>query len=669
MTLSVIHRISGGFTLLVLLLLIISVNSFRSLSEVDKQLKITTEEISPIMLQSADMTVALLSAHKAMMQFIESSTDEMLLQQEQIFTEQISIFSKQRKKLLELGHQYQQVTDAEEELDRYVERFFADSQRAFESHKAYLALNITINKLERELRNEIEFFSNDVNDLAKYGDSFAEKSSSSILSANLKSVSNDFNRIMFTKDISKIKLLKNSFSTSGYGLKAIEERLKKLKLGGSNNADELLETVVILQQSLTEPTGVVQQHKKQVQLQNQVSDLLRVLSKTVNDTNTSLNNLRTKTQTLADIGKLETQDRVTSSQKSSIAISVISILVSVLIAVWVSHSIRTPLSRVMSILKLISDGDLSQRMSIDSKDEFGQLSQWVNELANKQEEIIRDIQSASDKISESAQNAAGISDRTSLMMVQQQQHTTQVATAIHQMSATVVEVAQSAEKAKYQVTRIDESAKQNRILMQQNITVADSLATEIERATVVIEKVNQDSTNIGHILEVIEGISTQTNLLALNAAIEAARAGEQGRGFAVVADEVRSLASRTQNSTQKIQTMIESLQSGARNARTIMESSHIEAQSCVSQTQKAGKSLEQMMEQLGDIRKMSSNIATAAEEQTASSQEISNSVQCIAEMAEIGAQGSEQSALDSEALSSLAQQQQQLVCQFKLSKV
>ena len=204
--------------------------------------------------------------------------------------------------------------------------------------------------------------------------------------------------------------------------------------------------------------------------------------------------------------------------------------------------------------------------------------------------------------------------------------------------------------------------------MQQNVQVVSSLATEIDRSATVIKKLDQDSTNIGKISEVIESIAGQTNLLALNAAIEAARAGEAGRGFAVVADEVRNLAIRTKNATQEIKVMIDKLQSGAKDAVAIMDSSKTEAQASVVQTEKAGDSLAKMEEQLSEIRNMSANIASAAEQQTAVSKEISLNVQHMAQIAKDGASTAEQSASGSEALSSLAAHQQQLVAHFNLSR-
>jgi len=667
MTLSVIQRISGGFTLLVLLLLVISVNSWHGLSEVDNQQQRTAQEITPIMLRSADMTVAILSANKEMMQFMTASDDDIMLQHEKVFAEQQAVFSRQREQLMQLGLNYQQVKEAMAELEDNSKSFFTDSRQAFQIHRDYLSLTQSLNSLEKELTSELKFFNNDIEDLTQYGDSADEKQAGNILAANLQSVSSDLSNILAAQQLSEIKLLENSFSTSGYGLKAMEERLQQLKSTGSNNAGHLLETVEIIKQAIIDPTGVVQEHKRQILLKNQQVELLNSLSLAINNASTALSHLRDEARTLADISRLDSQNIVTTSKNTNIVVSALSVLVSILIALWVGRSIRTPLKKVLSVLRVIADGDLSQRVNIETNDEFGKLSQWVNELADKQETIIRDIQTASQRINVSAKDGADISLDTKLMMDEQQQHSTQVASAIVQMSATIAEVAQSAETAMYRATDIDESAIGNRALMQQNILMANSLAAEIERAAVVITQLNQDSTNIGQILESIEGIAAQTNLLALNAAIEAARAGEAGRGFAVVADEVRTLASRTQEATQQIQSMITKLQCGAKDAVAIMQSSRLEAQSSVQQTEKAGSSLEDMEKQLAEIRNMSSNIAAAAEQQTAASHEISNSVQRMAEMANKGAINAEKSASGSEDLSTLAQQQQLLVSKFNLT--
>lgn len=666
MYLTVTQRIGGGFALIVLLLLIISGSSYRSINEVNDQFKRTAEEIDPIMVHSADIAVALLSANNALLQFLASDDLKMLNLQEQRLILQHQAYTGQRDTLLLLAQNYPQVTDVVSTLDSQAETVFRDSHKTVQIHKAYLQLYEAEKKSEQTVRTELGFLANDIDDLASYGDSVEAAGSVSILSANLKTVNRDLNRILSADQLAKLQPLESAFNTPGYGLKAMEERLQKVAASGSDTAKDLLESLATIEAMLTASSGVVQKHKQRVQLHEQAVQLLGVLSNTITATNETLLALRSEAQLLADSAQRETRHSVDFTQISSIVISALSVLLAITIGIWVSRSIRIPLNRVMSILKLIADGDLSQRVAVDRKDEFGQLLVWVNELADKQESVIRDIQAASDRISDSARDTAGFSERTNQMMDEQKRHTTQVAAAIHQMSATAAEVAQNAEQAQYQVSSIDEEANQNRQLIQQNIEVVNALAKEIDRAGTVIMQLNLESSNIGQILEVIEGIAGQTNLLALNAAIEAARAGSQGRGFAVVADEVRNLASRTQNSTQDIQTMIEKLQSGARDAVTIMEISRREAQSSVDKTEQAGISLAQMVDQLGDVRSMSVHIATAAEQQMAVSQEIAISVQRIAEMAQQGSQDAQQMAEGREVLSGLAHEQQQLASVFKI---
>lgn len=666
MNLSVTQRIGGGFALLVVLLMSISATSYRSLSEVNRQIERTTEQITPIMIHSGDISIALLSANKAMMEFMSASEPDALEAQQAHFSRQSAHFNTQRKFLTQLGEHYPQVLESIQQLDSLSIQFFENSEKAFSNHLAYLELREKQAKLEQGLYSELQFFFADIEDLKKYGESDNEKNASDILTANLKTAEKDFNRTLLTNDLSEIKLLESAFKTPNYGLKGMEQRLNKLKSSGSNSAEDLLESLEILQSAVSNPEGPVQQHKKSVQLRLQSQQLLQSLSGTITDINETLHALRLNAQALAGKAKQQTSETVSFSQSLEIFISSLSVLIAVSIALWVTRSIRKPLSRVMAILKKISDGDLSQRIDIEHKDEFGRLSQWVNELADKQQKVIRDIQQASDEINTSAKEAAGISDRASQIMDDQRQHTTQVATAIHQMSASAAEVAKNAEQAQQQVSGIDNTAHSNRELMEKNITVVSSLASEIDRASGVISQLDEDSTDIGRILEVIEEIANQTNLLALNAAIEAARAGEQGRGFAVVADEVRTLAHRTQNSTQEIQAMIDKFQSGAKDAVAIMETSQREAKASVNQTEQAGESLQQMASQLSEVRNMSIHIATAAEQQTEVSMEISNSVQRIADMAEQGAQDAQQTARGSEALSGLAQRQQQLTKLFQL---
>ena len=203
-------------------------------------------------------------------------------------------------------------------------------------------------------------------------------------------------------------------------------------------------------------------------------------------------------------------------------------------------------------------------------------------------------------------------------------------------------------------------------MVERTINAIDALANEVDRAANVIHRLEQDSDQIGTVLDVIKGIAEQTNLLALNAAIEAARAGEQGRGFAVVADEVRTLASRTQHSTSEIQQMIERLQAGAQEAVSVMEDSRSRASDSVSSAQSAGQSLGSITQSVASITDMNTQIAAAADEQSAVAEEINKNIVNINHAAELAANGAQQTSAASTALAELAQDLQEMVGQFKV---
>jgi methyl-accepting chemotaxis protein len=259
-----------------------------------------------------------------------------------------------------------------------------------------------------------------------------------------------------------------------------------------------------------------------------------------------------------------------------------------------------------------------------------------------------------------------VMEETKRDTLQQQSETSQVVTAMNEMTATVQEVARHATEAAAAASNADHASVDGKKVVLSTMNAIEALSSEVHSAANVISQLEKDSENIGTVLDVIKGIAEQTNLLALNAAIEAARAGEQGRGFAVVADEVRTLASRTQQSTQEIQTMIENLQVGAQSAVKVMDESRAKAEDSVSQAAKAGGSLEEITHSVSQINDMNTQIATAAEEQSAVAEEINRNIVNISEIVDRTADGANQTSIASEELASLAAQLQQLVNQFKV---
>lgn len=346
----------------------------------------------------------------------------------------------------------------------------------------------------------------------------------------------------------------------------------------------------------------------------------------------------------------------------------ITLLLGGICAVAISVMILKPLNTVVSTMRNIAEGggDLSFRIRVPGKDEIAQLADSFNMFSAKIHEIVLQVASVTTRLSSSATEMASITEHSREAMIRQHSETDQVATAMNEMTFTVQEVANNAHSAADAANDANTRAIDGQVVINQGKESIHELVDEMSRASDAIEQVESDSEHIGTILEVIRGIAEQTNLLALNAAIEAARAGEQGRGFAVVADEVRTLASRTQQSTEEINTMIEKLQKGARHAVEVMKASSSRAEETVSTSVQAGQSLDGIAKAVATINSLNTQIASAAEEQSATSEEINTNVVNISQITEETTESANQIATASEEMSQLAEELSAIVGQFKV---
>jgi methyl-accepting chemotaxis protein len=347
---------------------------------------------------------------------------------------------------------------------------------------------------------------------------------------------------------------------------------------------------------------------------------------------------------------------------------VFGLVLGVAIAWGIMKIIIAPLQTALDAMADIvgGEGDLTRRLDDSNKDEIGKLAHGFNMFASMVHHIIKEISGYTQQVNNSADRLTVITEETSRGADRQQLQTDEVVAAVNELAATGQEVASNTTAAADAAQHADDASAEGRAVVGKTIDAIDSLASEVMRASEVINRLEADSEAIGGVLDVIRGIAEQTNLLALNAAIEAARAGEQGRGFAVVADEVRTLASRTQESTSEIQTMIERLQSGSQEAVKVMAKSKKDADATVEQAAHAGTSLQTISEAVAVINDMNVQIATAAEEQNAVAENINQSVVSISEITEQTAAGAQQTASASNELNELAEHLSGLVGQFKV---
>ncbi len=379
-----------------------------------------------------------------------------------------------------------------------------------------------------------------------------------------------------------------------------------------------------------------------------------------------LTQMRASQERLAARDK-ERLERGTSTMEIVMIVGMlVALALGIFIAVIISRMITVPLSEVVERTKLIARGDLTGSPLVSrGDDELAELSNAINKMSGSLQGVVRQISGSAQHIGSSSRELSEITERTSQSITEQQSQTEKVATAMSKMSTTVQEVSSNIAGTAQAAGEANMETAEGRRMVGDAIEAIQQLAGQIENAADVIHQVEQDSENISTVLDVIKGVAEQTNLLALNAAIEAARAGEQGRGFAVVADEVRTLAGCTRQSTEEINQVIEKLQVGSRKAVEVMNQSREQAQAVVEQATNAGSSLTAISAAVERINDMSTQIASAAEQQSATAEEVNDNISGITRMANETAGAAQKTASASEDLARLGSELQGLVGKFR----
>ncbi|WP_417552858.1 methyl-accepting chemotaxis protein [Marinomonas fungiae] len=657
MSLSVVQRVLMGFVMLLLLLFVVAGAGVGGLNSVQERIETVTGEIASISDSSMEVSADLAQASSAVLQYLVASSDSMLSDALTQYQSGKERFYAEADALKAQAAESPDVSATVVEIEQQSNVFFELADTAISDHSRMVQLERGMADKKLDLKDQLSYVVEDLEAIISYPESDEQAFAAGLAKTQMES----------------LQLLIGDYfdSTTVPSLNSIRKEMGKAfapvdKVIGKLGDDLITENINKIRTSVEDEAGVVNEFLEFNQIQVASEQAAAALLNSLAVMKTQQDTLESHVAVLRDQAKLNALESSNNAKNISYLVVAVSVVIALLIAYWVSLSIRKPLAQILKVLDQIANGDLTQRVTVSSKDEFGQLSHWVNSLVQKLGDVIKQIDEASHQVVSSADTVYKSTTYTQSIIQEQNDRTTSVATAMDEMSATVREVARHSEVTLEKVQDVDRSAEVSLQRMHTNIAQVEQLVAQLESSAGVVQQVAQYSQNIGSILEVIQDIAEQTNLLALNAAIEAARAGEQGRGFAVVADEVRTLANRTHTSTEEIQQVITELQGGVKATVVTMEQSCQNARESMNEAQSVGQVLSDLRTFIVEIRDLSMQIATSAEQQSNVAQDINRSVHEISHSSEGAMEEAMASQENCQRMNELAQHQRALVGQFKI---
>ena len=359
---------------------------------------------------------------------------------------------------------------------------------------------------------------------------------------------------------------------------------------------------------------------------------------------------------------------LTGMTRNNLILTLVAAAIAVAAGFLVARTIVKGARSLLHSFEKVGHGDLAERCDINSRDELGDLAKGFNDLTETLDGVLTEVDGASREVASAATQIAASSEEMATGMSEQSSQVNEISSAIEEMSASITEVAHKSRDAAEKANHSGDTAREGGSIVDQTVTGMNGISEAVSTSAVAVQELGKRGEQIGEVIEVINDIADQTNLLALNAAIEAARAGEHGRGFAVVADEVRKLADRTTKATEEVAQSINAIQTETQTAVEKMQAGTEQVGQGVELANKAGASLQEIVSGAGDVAGLVQSIAAAAEQQSSASEEVSRNVESITAVTSQATEGAQQSAAASAQLSSKAEQLQQLVGRFTLSQ-
>nr|WP_024642588.1 methyl-accepting chemotaxis protein [Pseudomonas syringae] len=660
---TILQRVIGGFAVLVLLLLAMAGISYQSTHSISDRISVITGQSAPLSRAGSELYVHVLRANQALLGILVSTDPKQIDDGKQPFNDSMTRFNQ----LLDSTPAY--IGDRAELRDnlnqqRQLSAAYAEqAQTLIASHRQHVLQALQSRVLQGYSSTQGAQLTGYLRDYIARERNAGSAETVAAGEKLLLDVGKSYEGLAAHAATPNIQTLQRVLNLQD---EVISSRTREL-IAVDPRAGRIASVMVNrLLNDLTGSDGVYQAYRQEAALAEQVDKQRQAAETRLQATLGKIGEFGNQSLAVANEAKAGADSTIATSLSLLLIACLLAVMAAAIIGTWVAFSLRRPLAAFREVLKTLTSGDMRVRFDVSRRDEFGELGGYLNEFTQSLQQTFRQLIGSADALALTASQNAQISEQTTRVVDEQKDRLNSAASAMNEMESTVEEVARRAQDTRGAVDSTSELTGKVQKRVAETIVNIRQQAEQVNKASAVTDELQKYGQNIDGIVDAIRTIAEQTNLLALNAAIEAARAGEAGRGFAVVADEVRALAHRTQQSTREIEQMVDSIQTGTGNAVSAMEQTSVQAHKTLEMANGAGKALLEITESISQINERNLMIATAAEEQAQVAREVDRSLVSIRDLSSQTSEGSNQTAIATAELSTLASSLNRLTKQFRV---